>query len=168
MTTFVTPEIPAVPHSPVNPVSHSSLRILVVDDEELIGIALNRFLKAHGHKLVTTRDGQEALAMAHRESFDLVIADIRMPGMNGLEFYQCLLEIDRTYSRRFIFMTGDLTANDLISRVRENPCPCLEKPFHFSQILQLIPKEKALTGSWSHPGMPLARLMAIPVRNGDG
>lgn len=164
MNTIATHEIPVAPRPPVNPAPESCLRILVVDDEDLIRIALSRFLKAHGHKLVTARDGQEALAIAHRESFDLVISDIRMPHMNGLEFYQCMLEIDRSYCQRFIFMTGDLITTDLISRVRESPAPCLEKPFHFSEILQLIPKEKPITGGWSNPGGARARMVPVYER----
>jgi signal transduction histidine kinase/CheY-like chemotaxis protein len=129
------------PPAPIDP--QSQLRILVVDDEELIRSALSRFLKAYHFDVVTAQDGQEALAIAHREVFDLVISDIRMPRMNGLEFYRGMLEVDRIYRQRFIFMTGDLISTDLITKVRETPCPCLEKPFSFERLLELIPKEKS-------------------------
>jgi signal transduction histidine kinase/CheY-like chemotaxis protein len=119
------------------------LRILLVDDEELIRSALSRFLKTYHYDVVTAQDGQEGLAIAHKESFDFIISDIRMPRMNGLEFYRGMLEVDRIYRQRFIFMTGDLISNDLITKVRETPCPCLEKPFSFERLLELLPKEKS-------------------------
>jgi len=119
------------------------LRILLVDDEELIRSALSRFLKTYHYDVVTAQDGQEGLAIAHKESFDFIISDIRMPRMNGLEFYRGMLEVDRIYRQRFIFMTGDLISTDLISKVRETPCPCLEKPFSFERLLELLPKEKS-------------------------
>lgn len=119
------------------------LRILLVDDEELIRSALSRFLKTYHYDVVTAQDGQEGLAIAHKESFDFIISDIRMPRMNGLEFYRGMLEVDRIYRQRFIFMIGDLISNDLITKVRETPCPCLEKPFSFERLLELLPKEKS-------------------------
>jgi signal transduction histidine kinase/CheY-like chemotaxis protein len=123
-------------------VSSSPRRILVVDDEEMIRSALSRFLKTQGFDVVTAQDGQIGLAIAHKENFDLVISDIRMPRMNGLEFYHGMLEVDRIYRQRFIFMTGDLISTDLISKVKETPCPCLEKPFSFDRLLDLISGER--------------------------
>lgn len=164
MKAISTPETHDAPRPPVNPDPGSCLRILLVDDEELIRIALSRFLQSHGHSPVTANDGQEALGIAHRENFDLVISDVRMPRMNGLEFYHGMLELDREYRHRFIFMTGDLISNDLITRVRETPHPCLEKPFHFSQVLQLIPSQKPTTGGWSLPGAARAKRMPVYER----
>jgi|GEM_PF-3390250 DNA-binding NtrC family response regulator len=157
MNATTTPEKPATQEAQPAPDSNPCLRILVVDDEEIVRRALRRFLKSHGHAVTTAPDGNEALTLAHRESFDLVISDIRMPHMNGLEFYLGMLELDRDYRHRFIFMTGDLRSNDLVSRVRENPCPCLEKPFLFSQILQLIPGQRPTSGGWDVPGVARAR-----------
>jgi CheY-like chemotaxis protein len=120
----------------------SDLRILLVDDEDLIRSALTRFLSSYRYEVVGVPDGQKALAVAHELPFDWVISDIRMPRMNGLDFYRGMLEVDHSYSNRFIFMTGDLISTDLIVKVRETRCPCLEKPFAFERLLELMPKEK--------------------------
>ncbi|NJK91442.1 MAG: response regulator [Blastochloris sp.] len=122
------------------PPSHSSApRILVVDDEELIRSALARFLQSRNFQVTTAPDGLQALAIAHDITFDLVISDIRMPRMNGLEFYRGMLQVDRIYRDRFVFITGDLVSNDLITKVRESGCPLLEKPFNFELLSTLLP-----------------------------
>ena len=59
--------------------------VLVVDDEELYRHALQRILKRVGHSVSTARDATEALAIVSDQKVDLVLADIQMPGISGLE-----------------------------------------------------------------------------------
>ena len=59
--------------------------VLVVDDEELYRRALERILKRVGHVVTTARDASEALAIVSSQRLDLVLADIQMPGINGIE-----------------------------------------------------------------------------------
>ena len=58
--------------------------ILIVDDEELIRTAVLRKLESEGYKCKTASNGQEALEIASKQQFDLVLSDIRMPIMSGL------------------------------------------------------------------------------------
>jgi CheY-like chemotaxis protein len=64
----------------------SALRkVLVVDDDPVVGKSFNRVLSGKGYAVITAANGEEALAKLQSESYDLVFTDLRMPGMDGLE-----------------------------------------------------------------------------------
>ncbi|MDH3561748.1 MAG: response regulator [Gammaproteobacteria bacterium] len=60
-------------------------RVLVVDDDPVIGKSFDRVLSGKGYAVITAADGEEALRKLKDENYDVVFADIKMPGMNGLE-----------------------------------------------------------------------------------
>ena len=60
-------------------------KILVVDDDPVVGISFNRVLSGKGYAVITARDGKEALDNLAREDYDAVFTDIKMPGMSGIE-----------------------------------------------------------------------------------
>ena len=66
--------------------------MLVVDDEELYRRALERILQRVGHAVISARDASEALAIVAAQPIDLVLADIRMPGLSGLELVRQIHE----------------------------------------------------------------------------
>jgi len=69
-------------------------RILLVDDEPSIRAALTRALKRDGHQVLSAPDGRQALEVATRESPELVVTDIRMPVMDGLELLRHLGQLE--------------------------------------------------------------------------
>jgi len=71
-------------------------RILVVDDEPEICEVLKEFLEARGYLVTTASSGAEALRAIEKQRPHLILLDIVMPGMNGLETLQRILETDRT------------------------------------------------------------------------
>ncbi|MBX6332670.1 MAG: response regulator, partial [Gemmatimonadaceae bacterium] len=75
----------AEPRAPLTPVSDLSKRLLLVDDEDAIRIALSRFLRARGYHVDAVESGAAALELLRREKFGLMLCDIRMPGMTGLD-----------------------------------------------------------------------------------
>ena len=109
-------------------------RILVVDDEEMIVELYLQLLQALGHSIDTASTGLEALRKIEEHDFDLVITDIKMPRMSGIQLYEKTMEIKPSMRRRFIFITGDM--NSLTSRqfstVTDNPC--LLKPVNIEKI----------------------------------
>jgi CheY-like chemotaxis protein len=60
-------------------------KVLVVDDDPVVRKSVDRVLSGKGYAVITARNGEEALTKLHNETYDLVFADIKMPGMNGLE-----------------------------------------------------------------------------------
>src|SRR5437868_3329366 len=64
----------------------SALRkVLVVDDDPVVGRSFDRVLTPKGYAVITAENGEDALNKLHAEAYDLVVTDIRMPGMSGLE-----------------------------------------------------------------------------------
>ncbi len=80
------------------------LRILVVDDQEIICELIAEYLKGDGHHTETAVEGSEALAVFQRERFDLVITDHSMPGMNGVQLAKAMKDL--VPETRVILLTG--------------------------------------------------------------
>lgn len=68
-------------------------RILIVDDEESIRLALGKFLRSRGYEVTTVNDGAGALDALQNERFDAMLCDVRMPGMTGIEVVARALDI---------------------------------------------------------------------------
>ena len=60
-------------------------KILVIDDEELVAKTIEKLLRREGYEVVSVRNGAEALRQVEAQKFDLLVTDIRMPSMNGIE-----------------------------------------------------------------------------------
>ena len=69
-----------------------------------------RYFATRGHAVVTAHDGAQALRLAEQSTFDVVISDLRMPGMNGLELIRQLRPLPSCANTRFMISTGDATA----------------------------------------------------------
>jgi CheY-like chemotaxis protein len=71
--------------TPASPSSSSSARILVADDDDILAMMIESALRRQGYHVVRARDGAEAVALAARQEFDLVLLDLQMPVMDGFE-----------------------------------------------------------------------------------
>ena len=65
--------------------NHRSARILVADDEAAIRFTLEIMLRRHGYTVTTASNGAEALALVEQQPFELLLLDLKMPGLSGLE-----------------------------------------------------------------------------------
>ena len=101
--------------------------ILVVDDEPAIQDILNWALSAEGYRVTTAGNGKEALARVEHEDFDVIVTDIVMPGIDGLE----VLERSRVLNPRaaVIVMTAYAALDTAIAALRRGASDYLEKPF---------------------------------------
>jgi len=107
----------------------SGKKVLVVDDEEWI-LALARELLANdGHEVETVLGGEQAVAALRRRKFDVVVCDWKMPGLNGIQFYEHLLATDPAMAERVIFMSGDIINDTFQEFLRRHEKTCLPKPF---------------------------------------
>ena len=101
--------------------------ILVVDDEPAIQDILNWALSAEGYRVATAGSGEEALNRVEQEDFDIIVTDIVMPGLDGLE----VLERSRVLNPRaaVIVMTAYAALETAIAALRRGASDYLEKPF---------------------------------------
>ena len=101
--------------------------VLVVDDEELYRRALERILTRVGHDVLMARDATEAMGIVSSHPVDLVLCDIKMPGINGLELVRQIHEVEPDLP--CIVITGYSTAENSIEALRAGAFWYLEKPF---------------------------------------
>jgi two-component system NtrC family response regulator len=113
--------------------------VLVVDDEELYRRALERILARVGHTVLTARDATDALAIVSGQHVDLVLADIKMPGINGLELVRQIHEFAPDLP--CIVVTGYGSAEHSVEALRAGAFWYLEKPFdqgHLDVVRRLV------------------------------
>jgi two-component system, cell cycle sensor histidine kinase and response regulator CckA len=112
-------------------------RILVIDDEKLVLRAIQRILR--DHEVVCTESAREALAFIERgERFDLILSDVLMPMMTGIEFYELLLEVNPDLARRVVFISGGAITAKVEDFLRSVPNLRIEKPFEVVNMLETI------------------------------
>jgi two-component system NtrC family sensor kinase len=106
-----------------------SRRVLVVDDEEWILELAAELLRRDGYAVETAASGERALALLEHGRFDVIVSDWKMPGLNGVRFYEHLRAIDPLTAGRVLFMTGDVVSETFQNFLREHQLTCLAKPF---------------------------------------
>ncbi len=120
-----------------------SLTILVADDEAPLRTALGSYLASIGHSVVTVGSGSEAIWRAEGdESFDVVLLDLRMPDVSGQEVFERWRRERRELSERVVFITGDIVSPDLHAFLGSSGRPYVAKPFEFSEIIGVLPRER--------------------------
>ncbi len=115
-----------------------SKRLLVVDDEPNLLRAVEACLRAEGFEVVTARSGAEALVSVAQTVPDLVVSDIRMPGMSGYELAQQLRVSNRTSLVPVVFLTAKGEPGDRIEGFRAGVDAYLTKPFEPDELIAVI------------------------------
>jgi PAS domain S-box-containing protein len=111
-------------------------RILVIDDEPLVLRMLKKALRQHD--VVATTQGAEALEHCREQDFDLILSDLMMAGIDGVDLYGRLMEFRPDLAARVVFMTGGAftpRTRDFLSAI---PNRCIEKPFEAQEVLGLL------------------------------
>jgi CheY-like chemotaxis protein/anti-sigma regulatory factor (Ser/Thr protein kinase) len=111
-------------------------KILVVDDDRSTRQLIRLQLRAAGHSVDTAADGEAALARVARRSFDLVLLDVWMPGMDGLKLLGRLR--DAPSRPRVVVMTADDTSETLLRAVREHAYRYVTKPIEPKALQDLV------------------------------
>jgi CheY-like chemotaxis protein len=117
--------------------------VLIIDDEELIIKSLTKLLNRDGLKVVVARNGDDAIHIAKTTIFDLIISDVRMPGLNGVEtvkiIYENLLK-EGIHKTPVIFITG-YAHDDSEKEARSlNPTSYIYKPFNIVDLMTQVKK----------------------------
>ncbi len=113
-------------------------RILVVDDEESIRDLLRLVLTGEGYSVVTVNDGEEAIEHLEAQRFDLVITDLVMPVVNGVEVLRAAKRIDPNYP--VIVITGYPSVETVTELVRLGAGDYLTKPFNVDVVRVTVAK----------------------------
>jgi two-component system nitrogen regulation response regulator NtrX len=108
-------------------------RILVIDDEAAIRDSLRMTLEYEGYECLGAATGQEGLAMVERESPDLVLLDVKMPGMDGLEVLDRLRAVNETLP--VIVVSGHGTISTAVEATKKGAFDFIEKPFASERVL---------------------------------
>jgi CheY-like chemotaxis protein/anti-sigma regulatory factor (Ser/Thr protein kinase) len=111
-------------------------RILVVDDDRTTRHLIGLQLRKAGYAAEQAGDGRSALERVRRERFDLVLLDVWMPGMDGLELLGRLRE--EPSHPKVVMMTADDTSETLLRAVREHAYRYVTKPFEPDQLLEIV------------------------------
>ena len=109
-------------------------KILVVDDEPMVLSFLSQLLSGEGHKVDTVDNGEDALKMVEADRYNLILLDIKMPGVSGIEFYKATQKIAKSLARRIVFITGDVMGTDTQEFIARTKVPYITKPFDAEQL----------------------------------
>ncbi|MGB8657169.1 MAG: PAS domain S-box protein [Candidatus Zixiibacteriota bacterium] len=112
------------------------LAVLVVDDEMAISTVIKKFLEAKGHSVVTSPSGKNGLKIFRKRSFDLVLSDITMPDMDGLELISKVKSLDQDV--KLIVLTGHLAEEKLNLARKAGADHILTKPFRNEELYKAI------------------------------
>jgi len=116
----------------------SRRRILAVDDEVLLLKAYRRML-SDGHDLVTALGGHEALrTLESDDGFDVVLCDLQMPEMSGMELHAAVRERFPALANRFVFVTGGAFSADARRFLEKAVTAVIQKPFRVEELLALV------------------------------
>jgi signal transduction histidine kinase len=107
----------------------AGMKALVVDDEDAILALVRAILQGAGFHVDTAGGGEAALRFLRQTKYEVVLCDVKMPGMTGEQVYEALRVIDPAGADRLVFMTGDVVNDRTQQVIRECGNVCVAKPF---------------------------------------
>lgn len=115
--------------------------ILIIDDEAPIRWMLKRLFTPVADRLVVTGSAEHGLEVAQEDAFDLIISDLHLPGMDGIEMRNRLGENTNT---RFVLITGDASSSRIADFSQMDGVQVIQKPFELDKLLTISLKELSL------------------------
>lgn len=114
------------------------LNVLVVDDEPMVVEFLSRVLSEFGHTVTVAENGNAVLEMTDLDSYDLIMLDVRMPGIGSGTLFEHIRGLPNGVSDRVLYVTGDATNPDTRDFIDRTGSPVLTKPFTIETLLSVI------------------------------
>ncbi len=114
----------------------TDIQILIVDDEIIVRQSLGNWLKEEGYSIDTTDNGLQALKLIKEKGCDLVIADIKMPGMDGLELLEKSKELEPDL--QVLVMTAYASIDTAVQAMKKGAFDYIVKPFNPEDVSQII------------------------------
>jgi len=116
--------------------TYSNIRILIVDDELIVRESLGNWLKEEGYSVDTSDNGQDALDKIKSQGRDLVIADVKMPGMDGIELLERCKKQDPEL--QVLVMTAYASIDTAVQAMKKGAFDYIVKPFNPEDVTQII------------------------------
>lgn len=113
-------------------------RILVAEDEPVVCQLLARVLQEDGAEVTLAHDGLQAWERIARADFDLIVADLRMPNVDGQQLYEKVAAERPDLVRRFVFSTGDLVRQETVRFLEHLPNRILAKPLDVETVRRVL------------------------------
>lgn len=113
-------------------------RILVVDDEPTISVICDRVLTGEGFRVDVAGDSNEAQKLIAGKKYDLILLDIKMPGIDGEEMYEWMKKNHKRSANSVIFTTGSVMTTDVTDFIKHTGRPFLPKPFTPLELTAII------------------------------
>ena len=110
----------------------SALRILVIDDHSNLRETLSALLVKEGHQIADVSSAEDALSLMASSTFDVIVSDIRLPGMSGLDLYSFLMDSNAQMAKKIILISG------MQQEIDQKMVPFLRKPFSKDDLLDII------------------------------
>lgn len=117
--------------------SNNGARILVVDDDSAIRDVIRDVLGA-GYDIEFATDGRDATNKIENDFFDLLVVDYHMPGFDGRQLYEWVVNNRPALKQRTIFSTGDIYREDIRDFIESTGCRCLIKPFSTADLREIV------------------------------
>src|SRR5690349_20566462 len=111
-------------------------RILVVDDEQAVRSMLAEFLASEGFAVETAADGGDALARLSAHGFDLVLSDVRMPGMSGMALLSAIRQSHHQVG--VLIITGCEDVAMAVEAMKAGALDYIQKPFHLAKVATTV------------------------------
>jgi PAS domain S-box-containing protein len=112
----------------------SGVRILVVDDERVVREFVSKALTEEGHQVETVDNAEDALKMVKNKKYRIILLDVKMPGMSGIELYKRFQKMDPALARSVVFVTGDVMGARTLAFLAKTKSPYITKPFDGKQL----------------------------------
>ncbi|UCH91291.1 MAG: response regulator [Nitrospirota bacterium] len=141
-------------------------RILVVDDDSGVREALSEFLLSLGYEVVAVENGDDALAEYEKSVFDVVMADLIMPNMDGMELLRRIREV-KNHEVIFLMITGHPSISTAVEAINRGADDYITKPFHLEDVKLRISKaleKQTLKGRLkTAQGLAWGLMLSIPL-----
>lgn len=122
-------EMPSAARQESRQVRTRKCDILVIDDEPSVLQFVEQLLTDKGHYVDVVDNAKDAIEFFNSKSYDLILMDVLMPDMTGIELYKKFQLMDKSVGSRVLIMTGDVLGTTNRTVISETEAPCIEKPF---------------------------------------
>lgn len=112
--------------------------ILLLEDEEELLNTMGLLLREQGYQVLLSNRAEDALTVARNSTVDLILADIKLPGMDGLDFFKEVRKIEQCQKTPFVFLTAFNNLKTAGEARKDGAAEYITKPFDFEYLMARI------------------------------